>query len=60
MDGKLVCVECGTESDHLARGWMAVRCEDPDGDAAPELAFYCSLCTWVEFGVDLRRRPLTD
>jgi len=54
-----VCVECNSVSDSLARGWLAIRCEDPDKGEPPEIAFYCPLCTWAEFGIDLWRRPQT-
>jgi hypothetical protein len=53
---QLECVECGRESDELARGWLAIRCEDPERDGLTEIVFYCPLCT-REFGVDLLNRP---
>jgi hypothetical protein len=58
--GELECVECGGESDSLARGWLALRCEDPEKNDPPEIAFYCPICTWAEFRIDLRRRPRAD
>jgi hypothetical protein len=52
MAGELVCGECGAVSGILARGWIAVRCEDPDRDEHPKLAFFCPSC--VRAGLDGR------
>jgi hypothetical protein len=48
----LSCIECGTESVGApsAHGWRGYRCDDPDLDEAPALAFYCPLCAVAEFG----------
>jgi hypothetical protein len=54
MGEGLECVECGRVSDPEAIGWIAIRCDDPDRDEPPEIAFYCPVCTLAEFGIDLR------
>jgi hypothetical protein len=56
----LRCVECGSHSGLLARDWLAVRCDDPEQDGPPELAFYCPDCARAEFGVEVRREPLSE
>jgi hypothetical protein len=56
MARKLECADCGALSGPLARGWLALRWDDPEKGEPPELAFYCPSCTLVEFGIDLTRR----
>jgi hypothetical protein len=56
--GELECVECGDDSDDLARGWVAIRCDDPESGEPPELAFYCPVCAAAELGHDFRQRRL--
>ena len=51
----LQCVECGAISDTRARGWAGYRCDDPETDEPPALAFYCPACASAEFG---DRHPL--
>jgi hypothetical protein len=47
----LYCVECGCCSGELGRGWVAMRCGDPDDpDEAPAVALYCPPCASAEFG----------
>jgi hypothetical protein len=53
---QLECVECAVDSGWFARGWLAIRCEDPNKDEPPELAFYCAICARAELGVELPRR----
>jgi hypothetical protein len=60
MVGELKCVECGGTSGWRARGWKAIRCSDEEQDDPPELAFYCPLCAWAEFGIEVRRPPLNE
>jgi hypothetical protein len=60
MDEDLHCVECGVASGLLARGWLAVRCDDPDHVEPPLLAFYCRDCARAQFGVKRRRRSHDD
>jgi len=47
------CVECGTSSGLLWRGWCAYRTDDPETGEPPALAFFCPTCARREFG---RRR----
>ena len=56
MAGELVCVECGASSGPLARSWLALRCDDPENDEPPELAFYCPSCAEAEFDISLTPR----
>jgi hypothetical protein len=56
----LRCVECGMYSGLMAWGWLAVRCDEPEVEALPELAFYCPDCARAEFGVETRREPRAD
>jgi hypothetical protein len=56
----LRCVECRSQSGLLALGWLAVRCDDPETDGPPELAFYCPECARAEFGVEARREPRAE
>jgi hypothetical protein len=58
MVGGLVCATCGGESRHFARGWIAIRCDDPRNGEPPQLAFYCPVCAEVGFGHDVRQRRL--
>jgi hypothetical protein len=44
------CVECGSSSGLLWRGWCAYRTDDPELGEAPTLAFYCPTCAGREFG----------
>jgi hypothetical protein len=48
----LACIECGTVSaaNPSAHGWRGYRCDDPDNDEPPALAFYCPVCAVAEFG----------
>jgi hypothetical protein len=57
---QLTCVECGADSGWFARGWLAIRCEDPKKEEAPELAFYCPVCACIELGIDLQHRLQSD
>ena len=54
----LFCIECGTESAPApsAHGWRGYRCDDPDLDEPPALAFYCPVCAVAEFGPARSRR----
>jgi hypothetical protein len=36
------------------RGWQAYRVDEPFSGELPELAFYCPICAFTEFGP---RRP---
>jgi hypothetical protein len=47
----LQCIECGIASDETALGWAGYRCDDPELDEPPALAFYCPTCALAEFGV---------
>ena len=48
------CVECGTQAGGRAEGWRAYRADlsDPhgEGDAEPDVVFYCPNCARREFG----------
>ena len=47
------CVECGCCSGELAKGWVAMRLDDPDTDVideGPTIALYCPPCAAAEFG----------
>jgi hypothetical protein len=48
----LYCIECGCCSGERGKGWVAVRCDDPDPDVhdPPAVAFYCPPCAASEFG----------
>jgi hypothetical protein len=49
----LYCVECGCCSGELGKGWVAMRCDDPDPDlidTGPTIAVYCPPCAAAEFG----------
>jgi hypothetical protein len=47
----LYCVECGCCSGELGKGWVAMRCGDPDDpDDVPTVALYCPPCASAEFG----------
>ena len=48
----LYCVECGCCSGELGKGWVAMRCDDPDPDMGdePTIALYCPPCAAGEFG----------
>ncbi len=47
----LRCIECGTRSTGVARGWRAYQIPDPEDTAAtPEVAVYCPACAEREFG----------
>ena len=48
----LYCIECGCCSGELGKGWVAVRCNDPDPDVhhPPAIALYCPPCAAAEFG----------
>ena len=41
----LYCVECGCCSGEVGKGWVAMRCDDPDPDMGdePTIALYCPL-----------------
>ena len=60
MLADLHCVECGAHSGLMARGWLAVRCDEPEGEVPPALAFYCPDCARAEFGARVRREPHAD
>jgi hypothetical protein len=60
MTFDLRCIECGARSDLLARGWLAVRCDDPEHDEPPMLAFYCPHCARAEFEIDRHSRRADD
>jgi hypothetical protein len=44
------CRECGISSGAFWIRWRAYRCDDPERDEQPELAFYCPACADREFG----------
>ena len=49
----LYCVECGCCSGELGKGWVALRCDEPDADEPDDgidVAIYCPVCADVEFG----------
>ena len=54
-----MCVECGQVSGPYWMRWRAVRIDEPDTDAEPEIALYCPQCAGREFGPE-RRRPLGE
>jgi hypothetical protein len=45
---RVVCIECGRESDPRWHGWCAFRVEDVETDDPPELGFYCPDCANAE------------
>ena len=48
----LYCIECGCCSGDVGKGWVAMRCDDPDPDMGdePSIALYCPPCAAGEFG----------
>lgn len=53
----LECCECGALSpeEPVAVGWRACRCDDPEVEEEPALAFYCPACAVREFGAPSER-----
>ncbi|HEU5362731.1 MAG TPA: hypothetical protein VFU56_05270 [Gaiellaceae bacterium] len=50
------CRECGISSGAFWIRWRAYRCDDPERDEPPTLAFYCPACADREFGRPRRAR----
>ena len=51
MGSALTCLECGTESDHLATGWRAYCVPDHEGkELEGEILMFCPHCAEREFG----------
>ncbi len=50
------CRECGISSGAFWIRWRAYRCDDPERDEPPALAFYCPACADREFGRPRRAR----
>jgi hypothetical protein len=48
----LRCVECHTQSTTSSSGWRGLRCDVPEEDDTPILAFYCPACAEREFGTE--------
>ena len=46
----LRCVECKAMSGSGPERWRGVRCDDPEENERPALAFYCPACAEREFG----------
>jgi hypothetical protein len=46
----MVCVECKRTSDQAWTRWRAYRCDDPELDEPPALAFYCPACAGPSSG----------
>jgi len=44
------CAQCGKTADEKATDWRAYRVDEPGGGELPELAFYCPVCAYTEFG----------
>jgi hypothetical protein len=48
----LRCVECHAHTTTTSSGWRGIRCDVPEEDDVPILAFYCPTCAEREFGTE--------
>ena len=56
----MLCWECLTVADDLARGWRAYRGDVPGRDPEPILIFYCPDCAEPQVGPFTARREVTQ
>jgi hypothetical protein len=51
VEQRLVCRECGCESDEDALGWQAFLSDDPRDDDPVVTVVFCPACALREFGL---------